>query len=250
MDSVIDKEQRLSEGHSEAEEWKLDFEDLTDDEEVALDLHRKGAEERDPPGEEIRDLPGATISVAPVTQQEEWFQMEPLHGARPKWNRLGRPTSVIEEPRGLGVEATGGIDGLEATEGGMRAPAPQLPPPRQDRPSAGVVTPPRRDADIHRGLRTWPYWSRCPVEHREWVWRMHCRRIMDYRLQFEKTTQTAGEDPSIFAIVLETLAMKAFGDMGQTARLRVIRDRFIAGPSSGSGASGGGKIVTASGGRD
>ena len=28
---------------------------------------------------------------------------------------------------------------------------------------------------------------------------------------------------------LETLAVKAFGDMGQTARLRLIRDRFIAG---------------------
>ena len=34
MDSVLDKEQRLSEGHSEAED-------------------RKGVEERDPPGEEI-----------------------------------------------------------------------------------------------------------------------------------------------------------------------------------------------------
>ena len=79
--------------------------------------------------------------------------MEPLHGAQPKWNRLGRPTLVIEEPRGLGADATGGIDGLEATEGGMRAPAPQLPPPRQDMPGTGVVTPPRRDADRHGGLR-------------------------------------------------------------------------------------------------
>ena len=79
--------------------------------------------------------------------------MEPLHGARPKWNRLGRPTLVIEEPHSLGVEATGGIDGLEASEGGMRAPAPQLPLPRQDTPGARVVTPPRRDADRHGGLR-------------------------------------------------------------------------------------------------
>ena len=29
--------------------------------------------------------------------------------------------------------------------------------------------------------------------------------------QFEKTTRTAGEDPSIFATALETLAVKAFG---------------------------------------
>ena len=44
-------------------------------------------------------------------------------------------------------------------------------------------------------------------------------RLADYRRQFERTTRTAGEDPSIFATALETLAVKAFGDMGQTARL-------------------------------
>ena len=42
MDSVIDKELRLSEGHSE--EW-------------------------DTPGEEIRNLPGTTALGVPVTQQ-------------------------------------------------------------------------------------------------------------------------------------------------------------------------------------
>ena len=57
-------------------------------------------------------------------------------------------------------------------------------------------------------------------------------RLADYRRQFERTTRTAGEDSSIFATDLETLAVKAFGDMGQTARLRLIRDRFIAGHSS------------------
>ena len=57
-------------------------------------------------------------------------------------------------------------------------------------------------------------------------------RLADYRRQFEKTTRTAGEDPSIFATALETLAIKAFGDMGQTARLRLVRDRFIAGHNS------------------
>ena len=56
--------------------------------------------------------------------------------------------------------------------------------------------------------------------------------MADYRRQFEKTTRSAGEDPSIFAIAMETLAVKAFGDMGQMARLRLIRDRFIAGHSS------------------
>ena len=57
-------------------------------------------------------------------------------------------------------------------------------------------------------------------------------RLADYRIQFEKTTRTAGEDPSIFATALKTLAVKAFGDMGQMARLRLIRDRFIVGHSS------------------
>ena len=57
-------------------------------------------------------------------------------------------------------------------------------------------------------------------------------RLADYRRQFEKTTRSAGDDPSIFALALETLAMKAFGDMGHTARLRLICDRFIAGHSS------------------
>ena len=57
-------------------------------------------------------------------------------------------------------------------------------------------------------------------------------RLADYRRQFEKMTRSAGDDPSIFAIALETLAVKAFGDMGQTARLRLIRDRFVAGHSS------------------
>ena len=57
-------------------------------------------------------------------------------------------------------------------------------------------------------------------------------RLADYRRQFEKTTRTAGEDPSLFATALETLAVKAFRNMGQTARLRLIRDRFIVGHSS------------------
>ena len=64
-------------------------------------------------------------------------------------NRPGRPALVIEEPRGLGAGATGGIDSLEATEGGIGVPAPQLPLPRQDTLGEGVVTPPRRDADGH-----------------------------------------------------------------------------------------------------
>ena len=57
-------------------------------------------------------------------------------------------------------------------------------------------------------------------------------RLTDYRQQFKKMIRTAGEDLSISVIALETLAIQAFGDMGQTARLCLIRDRFIAGHSS------------------
>ena len=41
-------------------------------------------------------------------------------------------------------------------------------------------------------------------------------RLADYRRQFERTTRTIGEDPAIFATALETLAVKAFGNTGQT----------------------------------
>ena len=51
-------------------------------------------------------------------------------------------------------------------------------------------------------------------------------RLADYRRQFERTAPMEWEDPSILAIALETLAVKAFGDMGPNARLRLICDRF------------------------
>ena len=54
-------------------------------------------------------------------------------------------------------------------------------------------------------------------------------RLANYRREIDKTVRKMGEDPSNFAIKLETLAVKAFGNMGQIARLRLIRDRFIAG---------------------
>ena len=54
------------------------------------------------------------------------------------------------------------------------------------------------------------------------------RRLADYRRQFEKTVRQDGEDPSIFAIELETLDVKAFRDMGPSALIRLILDRFIA----------------------
>ena len=70
----------------------------------------------------------------------------------------GTATSGDRGARGHGAEATGGMDGPEMNGGGMRAPAPKLPPLRQDRPSAGVVTPPLRDADRHGGFRAPEAW--------------------------------------------------------------------------------------------
>ena len=57
-------------------------------------------------------------------------------------------------------------------------------------------------------------------------------RLASYRRQFDKTERKPGEDPANFGITLETLAVKAFGEIGQTSRLRLIRDRFIAGHES------------------
>ena len=57
-------------------------------------------------------------------------------------------------------------------------------------------------------------------------------RLADYHRQFEKTTRQPEEDTTIFAMALETLAVKAFANMGNTTRLRIIWDRFIAGHAS------------------
>ena len=57
-------------------------------------------------------------------------------------------------------------------------------------------------------------------------------RLASYRREFDKTERKPDEDPANFGITLETLAIKAFGDIGQTLRLRLIRDRFIAGHGS------------------
>ena len=144
MEGVLDKDQRLGEGRVEAEDGKLDYEDFSDDEEVKLLLPRKGADEHDPPGADIRDVPEASS-----TQREDWFHTEPLHGARPKWNRAGRPPVIPEEPRE--AEATGGVVGRGIEERG--APAPLLPLDRQNMQEAEVVTPPKREVNGHRGLR-------------------------------------------------------------------------------------------------
>ena len=140
----------MSDAHSDVgagEERDIDFENLTDDGEVELNLSRDDAMERDPPGEDVWDLPAATASGAAGTNQEKWYWLEPPNGARPKWTRPCQPLPVIEEPRNPGAGATVDVDGPGMNGGGMRVPSPALPPLRQDRQSARVATPTRMDAN-------------------------------------------------------------------------------------------------------
>ena len=53
-------------------------------------------------------------------------------------------------------------------------------------------------------------------------------RLADLRRRFERVSRVPGSDPSVFAVELETLAMRAFGNLSPLARLRLVRDRFIA----------------------
>ena len=54
-------------------------------------------------------------------------------------------------------------------------------------------------------------------------------RLVDYRRRFERAVRWDGEDPSIFATEIETLAVRAFSDVGPSVRIRMIRDRFVTG---------------------
>ena len=58
--------------------------------------HRKGADELNPPGADIRDAPEVSD-----TKRDEWLlKTEPLQGARPKWNKGGGSTSSGTRPDG------------------------------------------------------------------------------------------------------------------------------------------------------
>ena len=70
----MSRDQRVDDGQLEAEHGKLDYRDSTDDEEVRLLTHRRGMDEPDPPGSDIRD--GLNTSD---TQRDEWLlKTEPL----------------------------------------------------------------------------------------------------------------------------------------------------------------------------
>ena len=125
----------------------MNYEDSSDDEEVKLLPHRKGTDKPDLPGADIRDVPEASD-----TQREEWLlTTEPLLGARPKWNKVGRPPVVPEQIGALDAEATGGTAGRNIEHRG--APTPLLPLDRQNMQEGEVVTPRRKVANGHGGLR-------------------------------------------------------------------------------------------------
>ena len=54
-------------------------------------------------------------------------------------------------------------------------------------------------------------------------------RLAGYKRQFQRACRRPGDDPSIFAIELETLARRAFIDIDTSIQLLMVRDRFING---------------------
>ena len=54
-------------------------------------------------------------------------------------------------------------------------------------------------------------------------------RRAKYKRQFQRVARQPGDDPSIFAIELETLARRAFMDVDLKIQLQMVRYRFING---------------------
>ena len=54
-------------------------------------------------------------------------------------------------------------------------------------------------------------------------------RLAEYKRQFQRAFRRPGDDPSIFATELETLARRAFMDIDTKIQLQLVRDRFIDG---------------------
>ena len=54
-------------------------------------------------------------------------------------------------------------------------------------------------------------------------------RLAEYKRQFERAFRRPGDDPSVFAIELETLSRRAFVDIDSSIQLQMVRDRFMNG---------------------
>ena len=54
-------------------------------------------------------------------------------------------------------------------------------------------------------------------------------RLVEYRRQFERVSRRPGDDASVFAIELETLARRAFVDVDDSVCVQLVHDKFIEG---------------------
>ena len=54
-------------------------------------------------------------------------------------------------------------------------------------------------------------------------------RRAEYKRQFQRVVRRQEDDPSVFAIQLETLARRAFIDIDSSIQIQMVRDRFIDG---------------------
>ena len=54
-------------------------------------------------------------------------------------------------------------------------------------------------------------------------------RLAEYKRQFQRAFRRPGDDPSIFAMELQTLARRAFMDFDLKIQSQMVRDRFIDG---------------------
>ena len=54
-------------------------------------------------------------------------------------------------------------------------------------------------------------------------------RRAEYKRQFQRVARQPADDPSVFAMELETLVRRAFIDIDSSIQIHMVRDRFIDG---------------------
>ena len=115
---TMNKEQQVNDGRLEADHMRLDYRNFMDNEEVTLLPHKRATDVADNPVLDIRDGPDTSD-----TQRDDWLlKMEPLHGARPRWNEGERPPVINDRSGVLDLEAAGGVGGLKMDQHGIPAP--------------------------------------------------------------------------------------------------------------------------------
>ena len=132
-----------------SEEHEADPADMTDDEEVELNLPREVVEEQVRPRDDIRKPPRAINPDTMVLDQDERHRFEPPNGARSKWPRHGLPLPSILEPRSPGTGAMANVGESGADRRGFGATGQIFSEFQQRRQSAAVETPTRVDLEMH-----------------------------------------------------------------------------------------------------